>query len=223
MIHIHDRQVLPAGSTKGLQLCLDGKTWTDVPYERDSIVGVRLSLCPLSIYHDAPSLLSFSLARLSFSLSLSGSVFRSFRLAFPLFLPLPSSLSLSLSSHPSLSLSLFSSPLFGAVVLPTGSGHQHRRHAARAHQRTVGEPSHACAAPSLAGITPNLLTPTRTRCVWVWSSFGLPLSFSLLYFLPFLAFPGALFLAPSLLSCTLFLPRSLPPSLRLPSLCVCTL
>eukprot|EP00040_Diaphanoeca_grandis_P004287 m.27916 g.27916 ORF g.27916 m.27916 type:complete len:295 (-) comp15834_c1_seq1:201-1085(-) len=30
--------VLPAGSTRGLQLCVDGTTWVDVPYEKDSIV-----------------------------------------------------------------------------------------------------------------------------------------------------------------------------------------
>jgi isopenicillin N synthase-like dioxygenase len=30
--------VLPAGSTKGLQLCLDGETWSDVPFARESII-----------------------------------------------------------------------------------------------------------------------------------------------------------------------------------------
>ena len=30
--------VLPAGSTPGLQLCLDGENWIDVPFEPDSII-----------------------------------------------------------------------------------------------------------------------------------------------------------------------------------------
>jgi len=30
--------VLPAGSARGLQLCVDGENWLDVPYEKDSII-----------------------------------------------------------------------------------------------------------------------------------------------------------------------------------------